>query len=41
MVTPADKRRAVCHVRQAVGMCERQACKLVGLNRSTCRYASR
>ena len=41
MVTPADKRRAVCHVRRAVGMSERQACKLVGLNRSTCRYLSR
>ena len=41
MVTPAVKRAAVAWARQAHELSERRACRIVGLHRSTRRYAAR
>lgn len=41
MVRPADQRRAVSHVRRTLGISERQACRALGVHRSTHRYLSR
>ena len=38
MVTPAGKRKAVAHLRDAFGMSERRACKAIGCCRMTMRY---
>ena len=38
MVTPAGKRKAVVHLRDAFGMSERRACKAIGCCRMTMRY---
>ena len=38
MVTPAAKRKAVAHLREAFGMSERRACKAIGCCRMTMRY---
>ena len=38
MVTPAGKRKAVVHLREAFGMSERRACKAIGCCRMTMRY---
>src|SRR5256714_1466168 len=38
MVTPAGKRKAVAHLREAFGMSERRACKAIGCCRMTMRY---
>jgi putative transposase len=40
MVTPAEKREAVAHLQTALGMSERQACKVVGADRNSMRYRS-
>ncbi|MDT3686746.1 MAG: IS3 family transposase [Pseudorhodoplanes sp.] len=40
VVTPAAKRTAVAHLREAYGMSERRACKTIGSCRMTIRYAS-
>ena len=41
MVRPADRRRAVAHVRETYGMSERRACRTITLHRSTHRYRPR
>jgi putative transposase len=41
MVTPAVKREAVAHLRQAHEMSERRACLAIGCVRMTVRYRSR
>ena len=41
MVTPAVKREAVAHLRQAHEMSERRACLVIGCVRMTVRYRSR
>jgi putative transposase len=41
MVTPAVKREAVVHLRQAHEMSERRACRVIGCVRMTVRYRSR
>jgi putative transposase len=41
MVTPAVKREAVAHLRQAHEMSERRACRVMGCVRMTVRYRSR
>src|SRR5262249_27074201 len=41
MVTPAAKREAVAHLREAHGMGEQRACKATGCDRMTVRYRSR
>ena len=41
MVTPAVKREAVAHLRQAHEMSERRACRVIGCVRMTVRYRSR
>ena len=41
MVTPAVKREAVAHLRQAHEMSERRACGVIGCVRMTVRYRSR
>ena len=41
MVTPAVKREAVAHLREAHEMSERRACKVIGCERMTVRYRSR
>ena len=41
MVTPAAKRKAVAHLREAHGMSERRACKTIGTSRMTIRYQTR
>jgi putative transposase len=41
MVTPAVKREAVAHLKDAHGMSERRACKVAGCDRMTARYRSR
>jgi putative transposase len=38
VVTPAGKRKAVAHLRDAFGMSERRACKAIGCCRMTMRY---
>ncbi|WP_342734582.1 IS3 family transposase [Bradyrhizobium sp. B117] len=38
VVTPAGKRKAVVHLREAFGMSERRACKAIGCCRMTMRY---
>jgi putative transposase len=38
MVRPAIRRTAVAWLRKHFAMSERRACRLVGLQRSTCRY---
>src|SRR3954465_10945952 len=38
VVTPAGKRKAVVHLRDAFGMSERRACKAIGCCRMTMRY---
>ncbi|PTQ13829.1 IS3 family transposase [Sphingomonas oleivorans] len=38
VVTPADRRRAVAHLREALGVSERRACKIVGADRKSMRY---
>lgn len=40
MVTPAEKRAAVAHLRTVFEMSERRACTIVGLSRMTLRYRS-
>lgn len=40
MVTPAGKREAVAHLRQAYEVSERQACKVLNVDRSLIRYRS-
>ena len=41
MVAPAVKREAVAHLKGALGMSERRACKAIGCDRTTVRYRSR
>ena len=41
MVTPAAKREAVAHLRSALEMSERRACRVTGCVRMTMRYRSR
>jgi putative transposase len=41
MVTPAAKREAVAHLRNAFQMSERRACRTIGCMRMTVRYRSR
>ena len=41
MTTPAGRREAAGQVQETLGLSERRACRLVGANRSTARYASR
>lgn len=41
MVTPAAKREAVAHLRAVFGMGERQACRVIGADRTSMRYRSR
>jgi putative transposase len=41
MVTPAVKRDAVAHLKEAYKMSERRACKVIGCVRMTIRYRSR
>jgi len=41
MVTPAVRREAVAHLRDAHEMSERRACRVVGCDRMTMRYRSR
>jgi putative transposase len=41
MVTPAVKREAVAHLKGALKMSERRACKAIGCDRMTVRYRSR
>ena len=38
MVTPAEKREAVTHLRGAHEMSERRACKVISCDRMTVRY---
>ena len=38
MVTPAAKREAVAHLRSALDMSERRACRTIGCVRMTVRY---
>ena len=40
MVTPAARREAVAHLRQTYEMSERRACRVVGTDRSSVRYAA-
>ena len=40
-MTPAVKREAVAHLRQAHEMSERRACRVIGCVRMTVRYRSR
>jgi len=40
MVTPAARREAIAHLRNAQGMSERRACKLIGCDRMMVRYRS-
>ena len=39
MVGPAVKREAVAHLRAGMGLSERRACQIVGIDRKTVRYA--
>jgi len=41
MVTPAARRSAVAHAREAFGLSERRACSIVGVARRIIRYRSR
>ncbi len=41
MVTPAEKRDAVSHLKQLLGLSERRACRLVGADRRMIRYVPR
>ena len=41
MVTPAAKREAVAYLRTVFGMGERQACRVIGADRTSMRYQSR
>ena len=41
MTTPAARREAAGQVSETMGLSERRACRVVGVNRSTVRYASR
>lgn len=41
MVTPAAKREVVAHLQERFSVSERQACRLVGIPRSTVRYRHR
>ena len=41
MVTPAARREAIAHLRNAQGMSERRACKLISCDRMMVRYQSR
>ena len=41
MVTPADRRSAVAHVRALFGLSERRACSIIGISRRVLRYQSR
>ena len=41
MTTPAGRREAAGQVQETMGLSERRACRVVGVNRSTARYASR
>jgi putative transposase len=41
MVTPAAKREAVAHLRAVFGMGERQACRVIGADRTSMRYRPR
>lgn len=41
MVTPAVKREAVAHAKEAFGLSERRACRLVGISRRVLAYVSR
>ena len=41
MVTPKAKRAALAHLKEAHGMSERRACRLLGAPRSSMRYRSR
>lgn len=41
MVTPAVRREAVAHLRDAHEMSERRACRVIGCDRMTVRYRSR
>ena len=41
MVSPACRRKAVQHLREARGLSERRACRLVGLPRSVSQYERR
>ncbi len=41
MVAPAMRRQAAAWLQQRLGLSERRACRIVGVNRSTCRYRAR
>ena len=41
MVGPAVKRGAVAHLRAVMGLSERRACSIVGVDRKTLRYSPR
>ncbi|WP_110648878.1 IS3 family transposase [Salinicola peritrichatus] len=41
VVTPAEKRDAVSHLKQLLGLSERRACRLVGADRRMIRYVPR
>ena len=41
MVTPAMRRQAAAWLQQRLGLSERRAFRIVGVNRSTCRYRAR
>ena len=41
MVGPAAKRAAVAHLQDTMGLSERRACSIVGVDRTTIRYRSR
>ena len=40
MVTPAARREAVRYLRQAFQMSERRACRVIGTDRASVRYAA-
>lgn len=39
-ITPARKREIVIEVKMEFSFSERRACRLMNLNRSTCRYST-
>lgn len=40
MVTPAEKRMAVAHLRAELGVSERRACRIIEADRKSVRYRS-
>lgn len=41
MVTPAERREAVAHLRMSFEVSERRACTVLGVDRTSMRYRSR